>query len=284
MRFTEIFYSIQGEGLRVGRPSVFLRLFGCTLRCPSFGLPKGVKTTEVDQVIAAIDNYNDFTDLPLVRTGCDSYPSVYPQFKRFARDMSPADVVNEIIAVLPTVAEGKFGTDFDLVVTGGEPMLWQAELEDLLTILVEQHNLSHVTFETNGTVGLTADFDNVLSCLADDFDLDVLFSVSPKLSSSGEKRQKAIRPDVIRGYYKSYPVVLKFVVASDDDVVEVGEVYDMIWPNDKDIGPEVFLMPTGGCIEEYLVSAPIVANLCLKYGYTFTPREHLVLYKNTWAT
>ena len=33
MKVNEIFYSIQGEGLRIGRPTVFLRLFACDLRC-----------------------------------------------------------------------------------------------------------------------------------------------------------------------------------------------------------------------------------------------------------
>ena len=33
MRIAEIFYSIQGEGMLVGVPSVFIRTSGCNLRC-----------------------------------------------------------------------------------------------------------------------------------------------------------------------------------------------------------------------------------------------------------
>ncbi len=33
MRISEIFYSVQGEGLLVGAPSVFIRASGCNLRC-----------------------------------------------------------------------------------------------------------------------------------------------------------------------------------------------------------------------------------------------------------
>jgi len=34
LKIKEIFWSFQGEGLRLGQPSIFLRLSGCTLRCP----------------------------------------------------------------------------------------------------------------------------------------------------------------------------------------------------------------------------------------------------------
>ena len=41
LRYSEMFYSVQGEGKFVGVPSVFLRLFGCNFECPGFGQERG---------------------------------------------------------------------------------------------------------------------------------------------------------------------------------------------------------------------------------------------------
>ena len=41
LRYSEAFYSVQGEGRFVGVPSIFLRTFGCNFECAGFGQPKG---------------------------------------------------------------------------------------------------------------------------------------------------------------------------------------------------------------------------------------------------
>ena len=42
LRYSEAFYSVQGEGKFVGVPSVFLRTFGCNFRCMNFGTDENV--------------------------------------------------------------------------------------------------------------------------------------------------------------------------------------------------------------------------------------------------
>jgi 7-carboxy-7-deazaguanine synthase len=61
----EIFYSIQGESTRVGRPCVFVRLTACDLRCSwcdtAYAFHEGAKRS-LDEVIAEVERY----DCPLV--------------------------------------------------------------------------------------------------------------------------------------------------------------------------------------------------------------------------
>jgi organic radical activating enzyme len=52
LRYSEAFYSVQGEGKFVGVPSVFLRTFGCNFRCMNFGLPRGEPMRDEKQVQA----------------------------------------------------------------------------------------------------------------------------------------------------------------------------------------------------------------------------------------
>ena len=56
----EIFYSIQGESTRAGRPCVFVRLTACDLRCSwcdtAYAFHEG-RTMSIDEVVAAVDRY-----------------------------------------------------------------------------------------------------------------------------------------------------------------------------------------------------------------------------------
>jgi 7-carboxy-7-deazaguanine synthase len=80
----EIFYSIQGESTRAGRPCVFVRLTACDLRCSWCDTPyafhEGQKRT-IDDVLDAVESY----DCPLVEiTGGEPLlqDDVYPLMDR----------------------------------------------------------------------------------------------------------------------------------------------------------------------------------------------------------
>lgn len=79
INISEIFYSIQGEGLLAGRPSVFVRLAGCPLRCKycdtEYALDSSAGTKmSIDQ---AIEKTMKYSPAYVVITGGE--PMISPQ-------------------------------------------------------------------------------------------------------------------------------------------------------------------------------------------------------------
>ena len=72
--YSEIFYSIQGEGKYTGVPTAWLRFFLCNLQCDGFGQvnPKDPSTWELPYQDINVDDYNSMEELPVFTTGCDS--------------------------------------------------------------------------------------------------------------------------------------------------------------------------------------------------------------------
>jgi 7-carboxy-7-deazaguanine synthase len=191
------------------------------------------------------------------------------------------DIVTEMQKLLP---EGKFSRDKHLIITGGEPLLgWQRMYPDLIDEITNRKmNLTHMTFETNGTQFLSDDLYDWL--YANSSYIQTTFSVSAKLPCSGEKWEDAIRPDVVKQYTliprnKTY---LKFVVATkqdiDDAIVATNEY------KDHGVHCPVYLMPVGGTNETYELNERNVADFCRDNGFRFSPRIQVPLYKNAWGT
>jgi organic radical activating enzyme len=296
LRYSEAFYSVQGEGKFVGVPSVFLRTFGCNFRCMNFGVDKSVGNrweqhakgerynAEVKGLLDAgvHETTEKFTDLPIVHTGCDTYASIYPEFKHFNMLKEVDEVVEHLLSLLP---EGKWtmdnGQDVHLILTGGEPLLaWQRLYVELFEH-PRMKDLKNVTIETNTTQMLHSEFFDYLT---NSERIRVTFSCSPKLSVSGESWDDAIKPDVASQYSTvgGSDIYFKFVVADRDDVDEVTRAVQLY----RDAGVEcpVYLMPMGGRSEEYSLNVKEVAELCMERGWRFTPRLHISLFGNAWGT
>jgi 7-carboxy-7-deazaguanine synthase len=284
IKIAEIFYSIQGEGRYMGVPSVFMRTFGCNFKCAGFGMPAGEKTSEVEPIAANVELYKSYSDLPLVSTGCDSYASWHPAFKHLSPFMTPDEIAESVTATLPY----KKWEDEHLVITGGEPLLkWQNIYPELLSH-PKMQSLKEITFETNGTQALTPEFrryllDWVLNPKHGKRGHDALtFSVSAKLSCSGEARDVAIRPDVVCGYQEVGYTYLKFVIATEEDAEEALETVD-IYRAEGFQGP-VYLMPVGGVESVYTLNNRRVAELAMKNGLRYSDRLQVPLFKNAWGT
>jgi 7-carboxy-7-deazaguanine synthase len=290
-KISEIFYSAQGEGRFVGVPSIFMRTFGCNFKCQGFGMPSGMASREADEVVKSISLYKSFEDLPLVSTGCDSYASWHPKFKDFSPSMDNDDIVGRFNALLPS---GNWlqsnGNYVHLVITGGEPLLgWQRNYPSLFDH-AGMENLADVTFETNGTQELSEDFMQYIQDWTMDYKFteknfgkwrEITFSVSPKLSVSGEAWEDAIKPEIIKQYQEVGVTYLKFVVDKVEDFAEV----DLAVQAYREAGflGSVYVMPVGGTADGYNANRVHVADEALKRGYFYSPRLHVDLWGNGWG-
>ena len=278
IKVAELFYSIQGEGRYMGVPSVFLRTFGCNFTCGGFGMPKGEVSKERDNVAIQIEKYPTYKDLPLVSTGCDSYASWDVRFKHLSPMLTTDAIADAIMDMLPH----KTWKDEHLVITGGEPLLgWQRAYPDLLNH-EKMRSLAELTFETNGTQELDDKFSDYLRVNWRKGWNTLTFSVSPKLSVSGEKREEAIRPEVVKQYQDHGYTYLKFVVATKYDAEEAEQAVNE-YRKAGFAGP-VYLMPVGGVESVYEMNNRNVAELAMKMGWRYSDRLQVPLFKNEWGT
>jgi organic radical activating enzyme len=284
IKVSEVFYSLQGEGRFVGVPSVFLRTYGCNFTCSGFGCKPGEKSTGADDVAEVVHMYNNFLELPLVETGCDSYASWHPAFKHLSPSYTTEELATHLTDLTPnrTWAQNN-GNDVHLVITGGEPLLgWQRAYEELLEH-PRMADLKNITFETNGTQLLQVGFARYLKDWADKKPgREVTFSVSAKLSASGESWEDAIRPETVASYQDWGHTYLKFVVETVDHVNEAVKAVDAFRAGGfKGV---VYLMPVGGTLNPYDANTQFVAQECITRGFNFSPRLHISLFGNSWGT
>ena len=297
IRISEKFLSNQGEGYRTGVKSIFVRMFLCNLKCPGFGLCKGEQNTEIPAIIEKIDQYKNYFDLPLSKTGCDSYPSSWGEFKQFSPELSYDQLADSLVDLCNNDCEHT-----DLVITGGEPLLKPTQKK--LVAFFEQHRdlinrFQCLTFETNGTQIITEEMQNWLAIRCK---IPVIFSISPKLECSGEPAKKRVVPAAIQsikqtvvqirddnsvvhkkraGILSDSLMYLKYVVKDEDDVKEALDNASQLG-FEKDVDGDIYLMPVGGTFEEYMRNQQPVADLAIKYNCVFCIREHVCVYRNTW--
>ena len=292
IRYSEIFYSVQGEGRFVGVPSVFFRVFGCNFHCHGFGQgrdkSKWLKPEEMPYATQDLSDVKHVSELPVVSIGCDASASWANRYKHLVNWDDVSKIAKDVTAYTP---QNKWtcdnGQDVHFIITGGEPMLWQRETQQLLR-QPEFNDLKNLTIETNCTQPFKEDFDKFLHGLVSgDYTKEpvhITWSTSPKLSISGEKWERAIRPDVAK-QYASIPnthLYYKFVVQDEQDLDEVNRARDAY--QKADVDADIYLMPMGATQEGQAKTAGQVAEMAMKHGFKYSPRLHVDLFGNKWGT
>jgi organic radical activating enzyme len=292
--YTEIFYSLQGEGKWAGVPSIFFRTYGCNFRCKKFGRPRDEviegHNPEVTEIIRMVEQdperYREFKDLPLVTTGCDTYASIYPEFKRFNKQADVDTIASEIHELLPnSVWDQDWSDNIHFIITGGEPLLGYQKLYPALLDLLRQRGLRDVTIETNGSQDLYPEvrdyFFETFTRHGRDYDR-LTFSVSPKLPCSGESWENAINPKIVKSYEMVGYTYLKFVVATRQDVEDAERAVAEY--REAGFGGPIYLMPAGGVPQVYNLNTQEVARLAMERGWRYSPRLQVDIWRNEWGT
>lgn len=292
--YSEIFDSIQGEGTYTGVHTLWLRFFMCNLQCNGFGQidPTNPETYELPFLDYDLSKVKRLEDLPVWDKGCDSSYTWSKKYKHLMNKGTPTEMAQRIMDIAKTESnpDGLFKHPIskqksDMCFTGGEPLTANGQTASI-NILKYFNNIINfprsVTYETNGTRKINNDF---IEFWKSNNYYELFFSVSPKLwTVAGEKREKAIRPEIVGTYYNlSTKGHFKFVLGSKqeqwDEMEEVLQLY-------RDIGIDypVYIMPVGAREEEQVDSAGKIAEMAFKRGYNVSARVHVYLFGNAIGT
>lgn len=245
---TEEFFSIQGEGRYAGYPSYFIRTGKCNLSCPGFNTQYRVNG--------------------LTKRGCDTYFAVDRAFKNSWSAITDA---NSFIAKLQSSFD-TIGYKPDVVITGGEPLLYHEDATFYAVVEYLIKNNIRVTFETNATIAI--DF------IKYPLYKDVVFALSVKLSNSAERKEKRVNTEalqLIKEYAKEY--FLKFTINKElietTAKEEIEELHALL-PNSA-----IYCMPVGECRQSIWGNDAAVFEFCKANNYIYSDRLHIRVFDST---
>lgn len=286
-KYSEIFgRTFQGEGQYTGVPTAWVRFWGCNLECNGFGQknPRDPSSYDLSYQTVDISSITRMEDLPVFNTGCDSSYSWAKKFAHLAHTATADEIANKLEKAIASEfnPKGLFRHPWSrqnthLAFTGGEPMMNQTGIVEILASLEQRYNLpSYITIETNGTQSVRQVFREHFDYYAG----ELFWSVSPKLSLSGEDVSKTIKPEVVAEYASiSQCGQLKFVCDTDPQTwVEVEDAITLF--NDAGIDWPVWIMPVGATVEGQQSVAAQVAEMAVDRGYNVAARVHAYVFDN----
>lgn len=156
-----------------------------------------------------------------------------------------------------------------LILSGGEPTL-----QNLGLLMRKLGNEYTAEVESNGT---RIPHKQIANFFPTDYAL-LQWNISPKFSNSGEK----IVPEALTHWAQlarqQTNIYFKFVVREEFKEQDLSEILDII-NNFKIPRQKVLLMPEGVTVESQLGNIWL-HDECLKLGFQYTPRLHILLFGN----
>jgi len=148
-----------------------------------------------------------------------------------------------------------------LIITGGEPLLQQRKVANLL----QQIPGWNVEIETDGTIKPLLELQE-----------RVQFNVSPKLANSGNSRTARFKPDVLRVFNGLPLTSFKFVVQDPNDLLEINQIIDKCGLDQS----KIIIMPEGSTEDDIRKHGLMVVDEVKERGWRLMPRFHVAL----WGT
>lgn len=268
---------------------MWLRFWGCNFSCKGFGQANIDDPSTWELPFETIDTskYKSMEELPVFHTGCDSSYSWAKKFNHLAHHETADTICNELTDWMRNdfnpngnFIHPKSGQDMHFAITGGEPMMNQSGIVDVIGEFRNRNNSpKHITIETNGTQALRKNFLDYFSNEGL-YAGEIFWSCSPKLRASGEAWNDAINPEILASYNRiSNQGQLKYVVdGSDktwDEVERATEMYraaNIKWP--------VWIMPVGADREMQEQHQAAIAEEAVRRGYNVATRIHVFLFGN----
>jgi len=151
-----------------------------------------------------------------------------------------------------------------VVLTGGEPLLQEGGLVDLMAALRGDGEEWFFEVETNGTKMPGEAFLGAVGQM----------NVSPKLANSGMGAELRLKREVLSGLAGTGKAWFKFVVQGEADIAEIQELMGTAGiPGDR-----VILMPEGRTVGKLDKTAGWLAERCRDLGFRFSDRLHVRLW------
>lgn len=151
-----------------------------------------------------------------------------------------------------------------LVVTGGEPLVQQ---EGLTEVLLGLRPYRHVSVETSGVIPVTVSNLRYLVHR---------WVVSPKLGNAGSKAALSLSLEALRDFATMNHSVFKFVAGDLPDLEEADKLVRTLG-----LAPfRVYIMPEGVDTDRVLQVSRVLAPVVLDLGWNLTTRLHILLWGN----